>query len=240
MKRNVLVELANRHPGCDIVLVVSGPDVPKEPLVEATEAMLESTVLSSFLANSSSGVRLMAVSPCSSLAALREKTFENDMVTKGWPRMRISADGIAMYLFDIKDMITFETMCDENIVDIIDPATMGDSTRVVMSGANLLPICMGNVEVHRVKVDNGIPEPLKVLTRMATKAMLALSGVHEVPSGFYENLAETFMISPHEGQRDRYNMTFRGKEGSSSEEFLDLSIEQVFALYELRNTTTIQ
>lgn len=236
----MLVELATRHPGCDIVLVVSGPDVPKEPLIEATEVMLESKVLSSSMANNSSGVRLMAVSPCSSLAALREKTFEIDKVTTGWPRMKIRSDGIAMYLFDIKDMITFETMCDENVVDILDPEIMGDNTRVVMSGVNLLPICMGNVEVHRVQVDNGIPESLKMLTRMATKAMLAMDGVIEVPKGFYEGLAETFMISPHKGDRGRYDMTFRGKEGSSSEEFVDLSIEQVFALYELRNTTTIQ
>lgn len=240
MKRNVLVELAARHPDCDIVLVVSGPDVPKEPLIKATEVMLQAKVLSSFLANSSAGVRLMAVSPSSSLAGLRKKTFEKDVVTRGWPRMRIPADGIAMYLFDIKDMITFETMCDENVVDILDPETLGDGTRVIMSGANLLPICMGNVEIHRVEVDNGIPEPLKVLSRMATKAMLALSGVHEVPHGFYESLAETFMISPYEGNMNRYNMTFRGKEGSSSEEFTDLSIEQVFALFELRNATTIQ
>lgn len=240
MKRNILVELSTNNPGCDIVLVVSGDEVPTEPLIEATEAVLDSKVVASFQANKQSGVRLMAVEACESLGKLRNKTFPQEKVTRGWPHVKIASDAIAMYLFDIHDMITLETMAEESLVEIVDPEVMGSDTKVILSGANLLPICMGNVEVHRVKVDNGVPEPLKMLTRMATKAMLAIADVHEVPKGFYESLAETFMISPHEGNMNRYNMTFRGKEGSSSEEFTDLSIEQVFALFELRNAATIQ
>lgn len=240
MKRNVLVELSESNPGCDIVLMVSGDNVPSEPLLEAAETILESKVVASFQAKGSSGIRLMAVEPCESLGKLRAKEFSQEKVTRGWPHVKIAADAIAMYLFDIHDMITLEVMAEESIIEIVDPEVLGSETKVVMSGANLLPICMGNVEVHRVKVDNGVPEPLKMLTRMATKAMLAMSGVTEVPKGFYEGLADTFMISPYNGNMDRYSMTFRGREGNSSEEFTDLTIEQVFALFELRNTATIQ
>lgn len=240
MRRNIITEMTTKHPDCDIVLVVSGIEVPTGPLVEATEAVLESKVVGSCRANSNSGVRIMAVESCKSLEMLRSKSFGNERVTKGWPHVKIATDAIAMYLFDIKDMITFETMTEESVVEILDPATMGADTKVVMSGIDLLPICMGNVEIHRVPVSDGVPEPLKVLSKLATKTLLAMAGVTEVPKGFYDGVAETFMISPFEGKLDRYSMTFRGKEGSSSEEFTDLSIEQVFAIYELRNTTTIQ
>lgn len=240
MKRNVLVELSESNPGCDIVLMVSGDNVPSEPLLEAAETILESKVVASFRAKGSSGIRLMAVEPCESLSKLRTKKFSQEKITRGWPHVKIAADDIAMYLFDIHDMITLEVMLEKSIIEIVDPEVLGSETKVVMSGANLLPICRGNVEVHRVRVDNGVLEPLKMLARMATKDMLAMSGVTEVPKGFYEGIAETFMISPCEGKLDRYNMTFKGKEGNSSEEFEDLSVEQMFALFELRNTNTIQ
>lgn len=240
MKRNVLVELSANNPGCDIVLVVSGVEVPTEPLIEATEAVLESKVVASFQANKHAGVRLMAVETCESLGKLRRQVFPKEKVTKGWPHVKIASDAIAMYLFDIHDMITLETMVEESVVEIVDPETMGSETKVVMAGANLLPICMGNIEVHRVQVSDGVPEPLKILSKMATKTLLAMAGITEVPKGFFEGIAETFMISPCEGKLDRYNMTFKGKEGNSSEEFEDLSVEQMFALFELRNTNTIQ
>lgn len=240
MKRNVLVELSANNPGCDIVLVVSGVEVPTEPLIEATEAVLESKVVASFQANKHAGIRLMAVETCDSLGKLRRQIFPKEKVTKGWPHVKIASDAIAMYLLDIHDMITFETMTEESVVEILDPATMGADTKVVMSGIDLLPICMGNVEIYRVPVSDGVPEPLKVLSKLATKTLLAMAGVTEVPKGFYDGVAETFMISPCEGKLDRYNMTFKGKEGNSSEEFEDLSVEQMFALFELRNTATIQ
>ena len=244
MKRNVLVEMATKNPGCDIILVLTGTDIPTPPLIEAAEAVLESKVRSTYNAGPDSGIRLMAVDKCDGLESVRNRNFEFTRTTKGWPHIRVPADYILMYLFDVKDMITLETMCSDNVVEIVDMETTSPDTKILMSGVNMLPICMGNMQIHKVPVepakDDNIPEPLKLLCRMAVKSLFAMSNVHNVPAGFFENLAESFMLGPHNGRMDRYDMTFRGKEGSSSEEFTDLTIEQVFALYELRNTTTIQ
>lgn len=240
MKRNIFVEMSQKHPGCDIVLMVAGDEVPPDSLPAAVQAVLKSEITGVYRANSSSGVCLFSVKQGDTIKDLREKTFEKQQVTKGWPHIRIASNAMAMYLFDISDMITFETMCDDSVVDLVDPETAGSDTKIVLAGANLLPICMGEVEIHKVKVSDGLPEPLKLLTRVAIKSLLLAAGVEKVPHGFFENLAETFIIAPYDRKLDRYCVTFKGTENCPQEEYEDLTIEQVFALYELRNTTTIQ
>lgn len=239
-RRNIFIEMLQKYPDCDLVLVVAGDDIPSGSLPAAVQAIIKTKVIDIYRANTNDRICLFSVKQGDAIKGLREKNFDKQQVTKGWPHIRIASDAIVMYLLDIHDVITFETMCDDSVVDLVDPETAGSDTKIVLAGANLLPICMGEVEIHKVTLSGGLPEPLKLLTRVTIKSLLSAAGVDKVPPGFFENLAETFIMAPYNRKVDRYCVTFKGTESCPREEYEDLTIEQVFALYELRNTTTIQ
>lgn len=240
MSNNILTKVAADFPDCDILIAIVGDQIPQEVVPNLIERSIRHKTEACYMTKVNRGVRVVPVKGCEGITNLKTREFKQITTVGGFPRMQIAGNAVAIYLVTVHDMITFETMCDSSknyVVDLEHPET--ENIKVQMPGIDLIPVCYGSVSVTSVNMgpsDNLVSN----LIRTVVLAMLASRGIVDLPAGFAEEVGGNFVVGPCDDDTvtDRYNMAFHSAD--KVEEHKDITIEQVFALYESRKAVTIQ
>lgn len=239
---NMLEVLLEKHPDKDFVITMSNAELPVEAVVGIAVETWKTAIHSIYNNSENPGMRILVIDKCKENDRVRAKEYHPLSQTEGWPVLSIRPDQVYLYLVDIQDAHKFKPMEHNDAVRSVHYTELGPDVSLESPGVRLLPIRC----VEMTLIDPDIPEEDLVARTVAAMAkdtvriLFEIKNIHNYPQGFMDDVGDNLMLMTETCSVDcnTYNLHF--KTSSGIESYPGITLEQAFALYEMRKTSMIQ
>lgn len=233
---NILHKLQETCKDLDVLMLVGGGSIPTEALPDVVKNVMRANLVKVFSFNNGD-IRLMGVEKSELTEHVAKMTDLPVVTTDKLPRLELRSNVIAFYYFDIQNADLFSESSEEDEVITLD--VEHDRSKVCMPGLNLIPLMCGEMQIHSMDIPSG--DPMELLYKMAQEVIrdiFKIRNVENIPEGFMEGIGQFHIIQPRQDSDDTYDVSFLSDE--KIDEYTNLTLPQVFALYESRKAVTIQ
>lgn len=237
MNKNVLSTLVEKHPDRRVVIVVSSEHMEPKTVVDAVKGVLHGAEIFDVYVAKGGCWHFVIAEDTEMTKTLTEREIEKTVAGACLPAITFSSASMVMYIMAVRDLITMETMIDTEAAwsHRITNAASGN-TKIQIPGVDLIPIAFGHSMASAITPEDN---PITILAKCTMMPLLLRQGINEFPKGFTQEIGKSFVIAPHQSNTNLFDISFINRD-KDDEEFLGISVEQMFALYESRAINTIQ